>query len=648
MHEAFGVRLSRDTTAYLIGVVISFAFSLASIVVLTHFLSPAEFGELALLLVMAAFLTVFYNVGTLQGTFGWVFGSAGEEEVDDDDAQQSAAGTKRRALGTGLVTTFAIAAVGTAVIVLLASPIAAAILGDSSEQELVIFAAASAAAGSLWRLVSNIPRMERKPRKFVLLNSLRPVLVVGAVVPLVATGGGVEGAILGTAAGSVVAVLIGLWATRRSYKLAWDRLDARMIIRRGRIFVPVIISIWIAQNVDIYALAWFAPEDEVGLYRLANRMGAFLDYFTAALFMAWTPLSGSSTFAAAVAQRGKEALGGRLLTYFMLAGLFLLLAITVAADTLVKIAPPDYAEAAPLIPLMGAAFLSYGLLVAVYRLASFPRKLVKYIGAAMASAIVFLGSAFLLVPWLESYGAALSVIIGFLAGTAGMTYYSQTGPTPLKIEWRKLLAALAVGGACLAVARVLGPLAGEWRPLVELVALALFPIALLRLDIVTAEDRDAIARVVRQVLPQRRRGGELESQVEALPPDEAYLLLAVVARGRPAEQVAEELGAEPAATQVRLVRLLRRLGNGGQNGDQVEAHDAEIGELLFTPMPVAERDGIARELWSEKVDPADIHALERMVEQLQRLPKRAWPEATLDRWADGERPAAVPEDSGGR
>ena len=49
----------------------------------TRFLGPAEFGQLALLLVFAAFLTVFYNVGTLQGTFIWVFGSAGEEDVDN-------------------------------------------------------------------------------------------------------------------------------------------------------------------------------------------------------------------------------------------------------------------------------------------------------------------------------------------------------------------------------------------------------------------------------------------------------------------------------------------------------------------------------------------------------------------------------------
>ena len=647
MDEAFGVRLSRDTGIYIIGAVISFVLALASVVVLTQFLSPAEFGELALLLVFAAFLTVFYNVGTLQGTFRWVFGSTGEEEEveDNEAAKASAAGTKRRALGTGMITTCVLALAGTAVIIPLAPLFAELVLGDGDSSKLIVIAAVSGAAGAIWRLVSNITRMERRPRRFVILNSVRPVLVVGCVIPLVATGGGVEGAILGTTIGSVAAVLVGLVVTHRSYELSFSRYDAGMILRRGRIMIPIVISIWIAQNVDIYALSWFAPEDEVGLYRLANRMGAFLDYFTAAMFMAWTPLRRSSTFVAAVQQRGNEVLGGRLLTYFMLAGLLLLLLITVAADTLVKIAPPEYAEAAPLIPLMGTAFLSYGLLVAVYRLSSFPRKIVVFIGAAMSSALIFLASAFLFVPWLGAYGAALSVITGFLVGAAGMTYISQHGPSPLTIEWGKLAAALAIAGACLAFARVLGPLAGQWRPLVELTALALFPIALLRFGVLTAEDRHAVARVTRQVLPKRRGDDDLETRLRTLSPDAVSSLQTVVVRGWSAERLAAERGADPGETRTRLVRLLRRLGDEAEVSD----HDEEIGELLFTPMPVSERDELARNLWSEKVNPADLHALERMFEELRRLPRRAWvkgggksPRRSLSLTAGGSRAGRDP------
>ena len=139
-------------------------------------------------------------------------------------------------------------------------------------------------------------------------------------------------------------------------------------------------------------------------------------------------------------------------------GLFLILwPMTAAADVLVRIAPPAYGAAAPLIPVIGGGFLAYGLFISVYRLSAFPKKRAAYVGAAITSAIVFLGSAPLLVPWLGAYGAAVCVINGF--GVAlGLTYLSQRGPTPPRSNGRGSPAA-SPGGGCLVIARVLGPMA---------------------------------------------------------------------------------------------------------------------------------------------------------------------------------------------
>src|SRR5262249_39061305 len=105
-------------------------------------MSPAQFGELALLLTFAAFLTMIYNVGVLQGTFTYVFGSAGEEEIDDDEpAHAAAAGTKRKALGTGMITTFVLTSIGTAVIVVFSPWFADRIVGDSGKSGLIVIAA---------------------------------------------------------------------------------------------------------------------------------------------------------------------------------------------------------------------------------------------------------------------------------------------------------------------------------------------------------------------------------------------------------------------------------------------------------------------------------------------------------------------------
>ncbi len=629
--EAWGAALTRDTSIYVIGAVIGFLLALISIAVVTRFLSVPEFGKLALLLTFAAFLTIIYNTGTLQGTFVWVFGSAGEEDIADEDFESSQAGTKRRALGTGLIITAFICLVGTLVIVAAAPWFGDKLIGSSDDGDLIIIAAVSGATGAMWRMVTNILRMERKPKRFVALQTVRPILVVGGVIAFTAAGMGVKGAILGTALGGAVSVLIGLVVTRRSYVLRLDRMHTKMILKRGGIFVPILISLWIAQNVDVYAISYFTNDDRiVGLYRLAGRFGAFLDYFTAALFMAWTPLVQTPTFAAAIKTRGKEALGGKLLSYFVMIGILLILIMTAAADGLVRIAPPAYADAAPLIPLIGAGFLSYGLFISVYRLSAFPRKRFWYVAAAIASAAVFLGSAPIFVPWLGAYGAAVCVINGFVVAALMLTYFSQRGPTPLEIEWMRIAGCFGLAGISLVIARVLGPAVGGNGDLaIEAGAVVLYVVGLFLVGVITKEDREAGRRFVRLILPSRwTRSPEIEDGLRALRPEDVTSLERLVVQGWPPSRLAPA-GAQPGEVEAKAVALLRKLDVDGD--DEPTEHDARIGEYLFDEMTIAEHDELGRSLWEEQdVDPTDVHALEAVVRKLRALPRRVWAEAGAD------------------
>ena len=355
--SALGARLTRDTGLYTAGAFAGFLFAVIQVAVVTHYLTPSEFGQLALLLFFAALTTIVYNLGTLQGTFMWVFGATGDEDVDDDDS--AGARDKRKGLGTGFIVTVVICALGTGVIAIFSSQFATLLLGDSSDGELIVIAAASGAAGALWRFTTNVLRLERRPYAYVGFSLVRPILVIAVTIPLVASGHGVTGAIGGVAIGSVAAVPVVLLATRRSYALAFERGDLKMIMRRGAIFVPVVVSFWIAQNVDLYALSKFASDADVGLYRLAGRIASFIHYFSSALFMAWTPLARTLTFRAAEKEHSREVIGGAMLTYFVLGGMLLILGLTVTADGLVRIAPSSYADAAPLVPLLGGAYLAH-------------------------------------------------------------------------------------------------------------------------------------------------------------------------------------------------------------------------------------------------------------------------------------------------
>ena len=188
---------------------------------------------------------------------------------------------------------------------------------------------------------------------------------------------------------------------------------------------------------------------------------------------------------------------------------------------------------------------------------------------------------------------------------------------------RRIAKALWTGErSCFGLARGVAPLAGSWQPAVEILAFLLFPVGLLVLGVVSSDDRRAIGRVVREVLPKRSRPREIEDRVRSLRPDAALALEMAAVQRSSAAKVAHRLGTRVDEAEIRLVRLLRDVG-----ATPPTDKDPRIGEYLFGDLPVAERDEFARSLWSDGVDPADLHHLERTLEDLRRVSKRTWKEA---------------------
>ena len=148
---------------------------------------------------------------------------------------------------------------------------------------------------------------------------------------------------------------------------------------------------------------------------------------------------------------------------------------------------------------MGAAFLSYGLFVAIYRLSSFPRKIVAYIAACISSAGIFLASALLLVPWLGAYGAATSVCIGFDRDRGAhlpVTARPQSDGDRVSPHRHRIGRGRHMHGPGPGVGPRRDPGNRSWS-----LWPSLFPAALLLLGVVTGEDRRAIGRLAREACP---------------------------------------------------------------------------------------------------------------------------------------------------
>ncbi len=647
-----GGRVTRDTTIYILGLLAVGPFSLVSVAVLTRVLRPGQYGNLALLLVFAGYLTTLYNTGSLHGTFMFVYGAA-EGEGDDVGDEMGIASTPKRALATGVLLTLAIVSVGTAVCFVLAPEIAGWLLERHSPhaEALVRWAAASAAAGSLWRLTVNVLRMERKPARFAMFNALRPLFVVGGSVPLVLLGFEVQGALAGTTLGTLAATAACIAMAHRSYALAFSWTDAKEIVLRGAKVVVPVVCLFIVHNADVVLLSRFAPHAEVGIYRVASRFAAVPSYFASAFLMAWAPLERGVMFQSTYRHVGEERVRGAILTYYLLAGLTLVMLLDLAAPGLVLLAGPKYRSAAPLIPLAGAGFVCYGLYIVLVRVVKVERRMFFYAAGALLSGVLFVGLSSVTIPWLGAYGVPAAMIAGLLLACAiWIAVVTGVMKASLSFEVRPLVG--IAGAVAIAVSIQVAGL-NVWpgaRPLVLSATLIGYIGAIVAFGVVPRQHWRLLGRLARTALRRGVGAQDPGAGLERLDPRQRTRGAAIERDGTPLGELAERMGRSELQLRCEYVAALRVLiGAAPVNEQSSEAeamatpaavngtspvsaeHDARIAAYLLSHESEAQRDVLGRALIEADVDGLELMELDEAARRLRALPREAWAELVTER-----------------
>lgn len=602
---------------------------LVSLAVLTRFLEPAQFGEYALYYVLAALLAVIYTLGWVRGTLIWVFGGRGGDEDDEDDDDEpgdgpldaeTTAADKRSALGTGVVFVLLLAGVGTAIVAATASGVAELVAGEGAEGNLALLAALAGATGGVWTLTTAVARRERRPNTFVVVNLSRPLLILAVTVPLVAVEPTVDSAVLGLAIGSAAAALAGLVAIRNSFTLALKGPDVRKIVGFGLRYAPLILSLFVIANGSVLLLGQFESESEVGIFRVAAGVAALALLPVGAFVTAWGPLRREPIYAAVKAERGKQAASGLLASYFVLAAIWILLVLAVGADLLVMVAPGSYADAAPLIPLVGLGLLLYGFVRVTRRSASFPRKRDWYIGLAVIAAVLFIGVSLALIPPLGTYGAALAGVAAFLFVALAMLARSQLGAEPIPFAHRRIAAGLVIAGACFAVATLVGDAAGALEPVLRIAVILAYPLILVGTGIIPRAHVRPLRRVAKAAVPRRSQGANGRVDLDGLDDVHRAVLEVLVRHGHPVGDVAPLVGVPSSTLEATFIEALRTVAGV----DAASPADPRLGAYLLSSAPVASRDQVWRRLSAEGADALEVDALILALERLRRAPDKAW------------------------
>lgn len=624
-------RVSRDSLFYAISTMAVFPISLLNTAILTRFLNTTEYGRLAILFFFASMVTTFLDLFIMRGVQRRVWATR-EDEIDLDNERPIEAGRRPLVLGTGMVAELITCVAGTGLIYLFATDISRWILGTPNDRVAIIWAGASGAAGAAWRLVSQIPRWERRRVSFFVVYVSRPLVAVMLAWPFLLLGLGINGVLAATAIATVISYAMGLINSRHSYQVRFEWRAMREIFNAALPMVAIVIGLSLLHDADTFILSQVHSQAQVGLFRVASRITSAVSYAISAFLLAWAPLELSSLFRAGYERYGKRALKSNYTTYYLIVGVYMILGFTVIAKPTLAIIAPSYGAAAPLIPATGVGFLSYGLLIIIARTSEFPHRYLWYGVATVAGAAVMIVSGIALgQPW-GAWGVVAGDVLGALTGIAIVTVATLAGHDRAAVDLPRVFAVLLIGTGCVVLAMPVANKLGSWGWAVKVATLALFPALLLLTHTIGKRERRALLAAVRLARGSRRTRAGLIRATTSLPLAPQRLIVAATRDKYSGPRLAAVAGMPEMVVKAELVHALRLLSNAGKSG----RFDAGIGELLLSKESVTEKDSLARSLMEAGVRATELHSITSAFERLRSASPRAWTSALLD--SDGRLP----------
>lgn len=438
-HTSFLRQLIQNSGIYALA---SFVLPLVSLVLspfLTHTLSRADYGALALLTTAITLMT-----GLTQFGLGSAFFRAYNYDYSETEDKKAVLATLCTLLTISslLLTLLFLGAAAPISTFLFASPIYSTPIRLAA---LVVLLQNLAVPGLAWL------RAESRAWPYTMLSLLN--LLVNLVATLVCVGilqMGVSGALLATAGGYV---LIVLWTLPAAFFRVGARLRlaiARNLLAFGLPLVANTISLWVLQLSDRYLLSQLASLSETGSYTVGYTLGGVLGVVVLSPFsLAWP------TAMYAIARRSDApAIFRRIFRWY---GLFLLFATAglalVALGVLLLFFPPAYLVALPVIPLVAISIMFYGLYSYFIIGISLRRKTWLAVVLTTLAALLNVGLNLWLIPRAGSLGAALATLLAY-AVLALLGHQVNQRLYPIRFEVGLFLLALGGGILLFALATV--------------------------------------------------------------------------------------------------------------------------------------------------------------------------------------------------
>lgn len=431
--------VGKHALIYGLGMVLSRAVSFIMLPIYTRYLSPADYGVMALIEMTLDFISIVGGAQLALGVFRFY------HKAEDE-------GARREIVSTSFVLVAFLYLVISTVVFLAAEPLSQVLFGSVDNALIIRIAATNLATQGLLIVPLSFARVRDLSTLFVGANATKMLFGVAFnLIFVVWMRLGVVGVFLSSLlANGLVGGALGIWLLRRvgvRPSAKWTR----DLLRYGVPLMGMQVATFMATFSDRYFLQALSDESVVGLYSLAYQFGFLL------VMVGFTPIDmvwGPKRFEVARMKGGEKLLARGFI------GMNVLL-LTVAVginvyvgDVLRIMATPAFHSAANVVPLILVAYVLQSW-ASVQDIGILLAERTEFLTLAnVVSAVVAVGGYAILIPRYLEWGAAGATVLAFLTRYV-LTFAFSQRLWPVAYRWRPVVVLVvwstAISGAALAL-----------------------------------------------------------------------------------------------------------------------------------------------------------------------------------------------------
>lgn len=405
----------------------------------TAYLSPTDYGVLALVLLFSTLAKIVFRMGLDAGFFRVHY------DMDDERSRRRLAGTVVLFAGAAGTLLFAGAWI--------AAPVLARLLlgADTAGFRLLVrLASTDIYLGTFAFVPMQLLQIQERPGLFSTLSGGRQALNTVLKVILVMKGLGVAGILWSDVTATALYAVSLLPVTLRNVSLSLSLGDLREVLAFALPKVPHLFMTQIQDLADRKILDLYVSRAQVGIYQIGYTFARGIKFALSAFEPAWQPFVYSR-----IRQPDAPQVLARVVTYAWAAFVTVGLLVAVFGRELLQIMTPSnhaFWAAAPVIPVVTLGYLLQG----VFRLTSvgigIQKKARYYPVVTAASATTNVVLCFLLIPRFGMMGAAWATVIAYgVMAAVGFALSAHVYPIPFEGGRLLRLAAAAAGAYVLSL-----------------------------------------------------------------------------------------------------------------------------------------------------------------------------------------------------